>query len=547
MRWPERGKALLLLGTSWLFAVAFAPHAGFPDPDLWGRLAMGALLFQNGRFPYHDVFSFTVPHARWIDHEWLTGAVFYQLMAHFGEAGLLIFKYLMMLGIFACLFRLHRKVYRVSPFYAFYALLLLVDLYNIGFVSTVRSHIFTFLFFGMSLYLLEAVRLGQKHRKVLLQLLPLGIIWGNLHGGYAMLLLLLGCYGLGEAIHHRSLIKGIYHWSILGVSFLLLGLCNPYGLTYLGFLWHAWTLDRTFVIEWTPLPLGGWTYLPAQCLFLFISVLILLRFYFRNPEQQYRLITPTLVLGLLVAMMLKSLRIQVFLAWASVAYLPLFLDRSLLQCLFPERWLSSMGNLGAKQFKHTVPLLLLIFAIGQILLLQGTGHLLKNTLLDESSKEMGALYYPVGAIEFLKRSPYYGNVYVRFGLGEFLLWSLYPRFKVSMDGRYEEVYAQSEFLENHWAYQSQNLHRNQASFEGINQSKADFLLMHSDLPVNRVILGSRLWQLIYADTYFLIYLRKSVMANYPAYIDHPPSVHHKISIGDLFTDADLKRFKTSEY
>lgn len=547
----ERIKDNLLLVGAWLFAVVYTATNVFPDPDLWGRLSMGALLFQNGRFPYHDVFSYTAPHALWVDHEWLTGVAFYQILTHFGETGFLVFKYLMILGIFALMFRLHRRVYRVSPLYAFYALLLLVDVYSVGFYATVRSHVFTFLFFFIELYLLERVRLGQGGKHSLWWLLPLGMVWGNLHGGYAMGVLLLGCYGLGEAIQHRNLRAGLFHWMLAGLSFLALGFLNPYGPSFWSFLVHAWTLDRSKIGEWTPLHFDIWLFVPAQLLFLFGTLIPLLRWQFRNrqaPQEINRLLTPTLVLFWTIVMMLRAVRMQPFVALVAIAYLPLFLDAVFLRRILPQR-ITGFFQQQASAFCNTLPVLIVALSVGMTLFMQSTTGLLKVNLADEMSQSNAVVTrYPLGAIDYLQRSPYRGNLMVHFGLGEFTLWRLYPRFKVSMDGRYEEVYDQATFLRNHKCYNKRNLRENQASFASINESQADFLLMQTELPVNSLLAQSPLWKVVYVDAYYAVLARKSSLKRFPAYAPGWPKLSSKsISIGDMITDADLKRFKMSEY
>lgn len=51
--------------------------------------------------------------------------------------------------------------------------------------------------------------------------------------------------------------------------------------------------------------------------------------------------------------------------------------------------------------------------------------------------------YPVGALEWLRENREGGDVLVGFAEGSYALWRLHPRFLVSIDGRYEEVYPQS--------------------------------------------------------------------------------------------------------
>jgi hypothetical protein len=55
--------------------------------------------------------------------------------------------------------------------------------------------------------------------------------------------------------------------------------------------------------------------------------------------------------------------------------------------------------------------------------------------------------YPVHAVEFLETAPFGGNLLAPFNHGQFLLHRLYPKFRVAMDGRLEEVYPTSTYRE----------------------------------------------------------------------------------------------------
>jgi hypothetical protein len=59
----------------------------------------------------------------------------------------------------------------------------------------------------------------------------------------------------------------------------------------------------------------------------------------------------------------------------------------------------------------------------------------------------GAMPYPVHAVEFLEKTPFEGNLLAPFDHGEFLLYRLYPKFRVAMDGRLEEVYPVATYRE----------------------------------------------------------------------------------------------------
>jgi len=456
-----------------------------------------------------------------------------------------------MLGIFALLFRLHRKVHQVSGLYAFYALLFLVELYSVGLCTTLRSHIFSFLFFTLELYWLECVRFGLKEKHSLWLLVPLITLWGNLHGGFVMGLLLLICYGLGEALLQRKLQVGMFHWIIAVVSGLTLGVLNPYGFSYWIFLFQAWTLDRSMIGEWTPLRFDNWKFLPAQLAFLLGTSIPLMRWAFRNqqdPEETQSLLTPTIVLFMVIAMMLKALRMQPFVAWTLIAFLPLFFSPDFIRRVVPKP-VKTFSKKQASLVCTTLPSLILLFALGMTIYLQITGNLLKVNLSDEMSPpSISGTRYPVGAIEYLRQSPFHGNLMVFFGAGEFALWELYPRFKISMDGRYEEVYNQKQFMENHIAYYSRNIKANQTATALINQSKADFILTEPSIPNVGMLIQSNLWKPVYTDAYFVVLARKTALKRFPDYQDSSfMNAFTTASLALMTSPSELARFKTSEY
>lgn len=532
---------------AWLMAILYVATGHFADPDLWGRLSMGALYFQGGRFPYHDIFSYTAPHARWVDHEWLTGLVFYQLLTRLGEPGFLAFKYGMMLGIFGLLFRLHRKVYQVSPMYTLYGLILTVGAYSVGLYATVRSHIFTFLFFALFIYLLEQVRLGRRSRNVLLVLPLIGLIWGNLHGGFIMGVLLLGCYAIGEAIRHRSLRAGWVYGALALATFLLPGVLNPYGPSYISFLFHAWTLDRSHIGEWSAMRFGLWYFLPGQLLVVAALTLPLLRGLLLKQADVRKgslQITPSLVVVWLALMTVKGVRFQPFLAWGLVAYAPLLLSSELAKVVLPA-FVIQFGRKQVSAFKNTLPLLILLVSVAGAVYLQTTINLFRVPVGDELTQDPHIpIRYPLGALNYLKQSPYQGNLSVRFGFGEFIYWHLYPQFKVSMDGRYEEVYSQDEFLRNDAFYDKEDPFRAFKAINKVKQDKTEFILLETSLPNLGGLIQSGDWKVIYSDKFYAVLGRVSVLNTYPPFVPTGPVLSDRIfTLADFITPADLRRIQ----
>jgi len=547
MRISDSCRSLLPLFAVWLTALLVMISEQFPDPDLWGRLSIGALFFQNGEFPYHDVFSFITAGAPWIDHEWLTGVIFYQVLSLFGETGFLLFKYGSILAIFALIFAHHRKAYQADAAYAFYGLLILLPIYSLGFQATIRSQLFSFLFFVIFISLLESVRSQRLSRKHLLWLLPLGAIWANLHGGFITGILLLICYGLGEMGANRSWKSGWTYYVLAAGILALSAFINPYGPQYLSFLVHAWTFDRSHIPEWSPLDWSSWRFWPTQLLICAITVLMLWHVWARrrkNANISMMPLAPALVLLMTIAMALKGLRFQSFLAWAAVAYLPLLLPPAFLKRILPP---GCAGFFRSQQsaFRSTLPLLALLCSISGLIFLHQSVNIFRLTVADELTRGAVAMRYPLGAVTYLRQSPYHGNLAVRFGWGEFVYWCLYPRFKVSMDGRYEEVYTQRQFMRNRYLMDNLNPFHASRALKAVNESPIDFILTEPRrFPLVSLLLSSPDWRLLYGDGSFLLFGKKTALGNGPVYRPSQQVLSDRIfTLDDFTTPQDMARFQ----
>src|SRR5690349_7441932 len=73
------------------------------DPDLFARVAMGRLVDRDGRVPVSDPFAFTPKKPVWIDHEWLAGAVFWNVARLGGDTGPVLFKFMLAAAAIALL------------------------------------------------------------------------------------------------------------------------------------------------------------------------------------------------------------------------------------------------------------------------------------------------------------------------------------------------------------------------------------------------------------------------------------------------------------
>ncbi|MDZ4786396.1 MAG: hypothetical protein SGJ02_10010, partial [bacterium] len=235
------------------------------DPDLFARIAMGRWLEKFGSFPIKDPFSFTSTKAIWIDHEWLSGVVFYRIVSAFGDVGLFIFKIILSLLTIGILNATVKK--SSSRSLSLFLLFIFANELSVVWMSTVRSQIFTYLFIPIFLYLITIHKKFQD--KTLLFLSPLIMaLWCNLHGGFVVGLGILGAYSFAKIVLRQSGAVPVFFSFVASIFSTLL---NPYGFSYWKFMFMALSMPRVTITEW-----AGASFLdPAHLIFwIFITISI---------------------------------------------------------------------------------------------------------------------------------------------------------------------------------------------------------------------------------------------------------------------------------
>ncbi|MGH9336613.1 MAG: hypothetical protein ACRD21_22975, partial [Vicinamibacteria bacterium] len=206
-----RGDRLPFAITLAIYTLLFLFTFHEADEDVWGRIAAGRLTVSEGQVPERDVFAYVPTKPRWVDHEWLSGVIFYEVHRSFGGRGLLVLRAVVGAAAMAFLFKAARAA---NPWTVALLSIAVWPLIAQGFNSVVRAQAFTFLFFAASLFVLE-------RGKARLALVPLTALWSNLHGGFVLgplLLVAYGSYGLGAAAFAASVLNpyGIHYWRYLG-------------------------------------------------------------------------------------------------------------------------------------------------------------------------------------------------------------------------------------------------------------------------------------------------------------------------------------------
>jgi hypothetical protein len=153
------------------------------DPDLWWHLRLGQWIADNHAVPHTELFSYTAAGAPQVDHEWLAELLFYWLHTAVGLAGLAVVVALVTWSGLLALAVTARQ--RGAGGFSV-GVVLLLGAKAIQPVSGTRPQMLTFALLCWSLFLLDR-HLRRGGRSIWL-LVPLFLLWANLHAGFVVAL-----------------------------------------------------------------------------------------------------------------------------------------------------------------------------------------------------------------------------------------------------------------------------------------------------------------------------------------------------------------------
>jgi hypothetical protein len=439
-------------------------------------MAVGKLFLELGHVSYTDVFSYTSTKPIWVDHEWGSGVIFYMLADIFGQKGLLLLQILLHFGtLFFVHLTIRERIRRPSSvlFNVFLAYALLP-----GFWVTVRSQTFTYFFFSFWMYLLERSRRGEN--KGLLLLPVTTIIWANLHGGFISGFGLLLIYGIGGFLNRRSWQK----YFLILLSCVPLTLLNPYGGIYWTYLYEAMNMPRPLIVEWWPLdflgPINAWF---GFKLFFLSTLFFVIIHLIKNIKVDWVDIVLISITGFLP---LRHVRHTPFFIIASAPFL-YSSYRNLSGVLLIRTTLTGNINLSGQRER------ILNIVNGSL-----HGVLLGVVILLACSLpfrvDVPQALFPVKGMQFIKMNRINGNLLVHFNWGSYAIWELYPQCRVSMDGRYEEVYDNETYLEINRFFGGLGGWK-----EMIEKYKPDLVLVPKNSSIDRKLKNEKQWVPVYQD------------------------------------------------
>lgn len=215
----------LLLGFGIYALLVFNGNLLLNDSDTYWQIAVGRSILDHGAFPHADIYSFTKAGEPWISTSWLAQILYAEVYDWGGWAGPVILAAASIAFTFAFFaFILGRRI----P--AMYAVLVSLAAFLLSTPHLLaRPHVLAFPVMIAWVYgLLSA---SEQQKAPSFWLLPLLVLWANLHGGFVFGLVLVGPLAFdalwnAEKQQRKPL---ALRWIAFGIGALVACCATPYG------------------------------------------------------------------------------------------------------------------------------------------------------------------------------------------------------------------------------------------------------------------------------------------------------------------------------
>lgn len=413
---------LLLAGGA--FSLGFVWSA-----DLWWYLASGREILAAGGIPARDVFVYSLdPPAPWLTHSWLWTLLLAAVEGAFGLAALPVLATALLAALIVLL---HRSA-RVDRYGVVNTLLVFLVLMAGCYRFSLRAELPGWLLFLAFLWLLER---RPRRPAGLAVLFGLEVLWANLHGSFALGIVLGACHAAGSLVERRLARRrgvepppGPSPWLVPLLA--LAPLATPgFGLERLadtvGVL-RALVSDPSVpvpgaldIIEWASPWSGRFTAQPPALHAAFTAIGIASFAVARRPRDPSR----AFVLAVMAVIGALSLRFLAGFAIAA-AYVALRnLEGAPLRTRVPQ--VVQAGCAGAAGVALAVVAAGVWMSRADYEVGQSAG--LRFTLNPRNLAP--------GAADFIERHALPGPIFNELQLGGHLAWRLYPERRVFIDGR----------------------------------------------------------------------------------------------------------------
>jgi len=502
---PSLTDFAFLLPIAFLFGRMDGVQTLLSDCDTGWHIRTGDWMVANHVVPTHDVFSFSKPNGVWYAWEWLSDLIFSGLNHMGGLRLVVILSLLLLCATFTLLFRLAAR--HANRVIAIVITVLAVASSSVHWLA--RPHLFTLLFLVLFFSWLERVRSGQSRIGGIPYFVFLPVVmvlWTNLHGGFIVGILMVAVYGAGEtltvafsadsAVRHAAAQRALA-WFGTVLACLAASLLNPYGwrlhvhlFEYLRDPYASQHISEFLTLSF---------HHPAAIFFEALLLAGALAAFWYGSQGKF--IESLLLLMFAHAGLLAARNIPLFAIVSTplvAAAVTAWLER--LPHFEVAAWLrrvaTRFNQLAAKtDTTDRIPRWHLVSAFGFLFVVM---VLFAQNPPKQFRAEYDPKSYPADAVEVLRQDPS-ARVFTHDEWGDYLIWRLYPKEKVFVDGRsdfygddFENKYIDVLNVKNGW----------QQILDGFG---VNTILLPPSVPLAGVLKENSRWRAVYDDGVALIF------------------------------------------
>ena len=477
---------LIFLFFSIYFFVLCKP-INLTNSDLGRHIKNGEHVIKNFEVIKTNFYSYTYFDFKTTNHHWLGGVLLYFIFSISGFFGVhLFFIFLSLMTLFV--------FYKAARKNANRNLVLLVGILIMPLLSQrieVRPEVFTYLFSGIFLFLFLEYSYGKiSCKKLFLFLIPLQILWVNLHIYFFLGPAIASAFFLEFVIKkNKEKIKNVF---FLICSLLIVSLINPFGLS--GLLAPLKIFDNY-----------GYRLVENQSVWFLAKVLPQLNLLF------FVLIFGILAISFILLRYEKKWNWAGFFLFFGFSIMAWFMLRNFtlfgffaLVILTHNLNQISLAN-GSNKFFSTKIITLILLVILTIFIF---GSFLG--LLQKNNGFIGLQKNNLNSIYFFNENNLKGPIFNNYDVGGYLIFNFYPYEKVFVDNRpeaypndfFQEIYIPMQEDEEIW-----NESLKKYNFNVIFFSHRDFTPWGQSFLINRVL--DKNWAVVYVDDSIIIFLYRN--------------------------------------